>query len=140
MIPPEESLATTQTRDPLRSYISLLIRTISANRKGRDPARILAGIDWTDSDLVDFLCSELSDVCAIPFDKLADTADMVRALSDDFPDVGIYITDNTLEAIRIALETNKITFQQRLFCSCTYLNWLYICGVCEFKVVIHVSF
>lgn len=113
---------------------------MSSNRKGRDPVKVLAGIDWTDAELVNFLCTELSDVCTVRYDNLADIADNVRCLSDDFPDVGVFVTDNVLEAIRIALETNKIAFQQRLFGSCSYLNWLYVCGVCEFKVVIHVCF
>uniref|UniRef100_A0AC34GNB7 MIF4G domain-containing protein n=1 Tax=Panagrolaimus sp. ES5 TaxID=591445 RepID=A0AC34GNB7_9BILA len=140
VIPPEESQTSVQTRNPLHSYISLLIRSMSSSRKGRDPVKILAGIDWTDSRLVNFLCTELSDVCTVRYDNLADIADNVRSLTDDFPDVGIFVTDNVLEAIRIALETNKIAFQQRLFGSCSYLNWLYVCGVCEFKVVIQVLY
>lgn len=138
VIPPEEPEMGGQIRDPLRSYISLLIRSMNSNRRGRDPVKILAGIDWADSGLVDFLCSELSDVCAVRFDNLADIADNVRSLADDFADVGIFVTDNVLETIRIALETNKISYQQRLFGCCTYLNWLYVCGVCELNVVIHV--
>uniref|UniRef100_A0A914Q4P4 MIF4G domain-containing protein n=2 Tax=Panagrolaimus davidi TaxID=227884 RepID=A0A914Q4P4_9BILA len=39
VIPPEESQTTVPTRDPLHSYISLLIRSMSSNRKGRDPVK-----------------------------------------------------------------------------------------------------
>uniref|UniRef100_A0A914Z850 MIF4G domain-containing protein n=1 Tax=Panagrolaimus superbus TaxID=310955 RepID=A0A914Z850_9BILA len=140
VIPPEESQTSVQIRNPLHSYISLLIRSMTSSRKGRNPVKILAGIDWTDSRLVNFLCTELSDVCTVRFDNLADIADNVRSLTDDFPDVGIFVTDNVLEVIRIALETNKIAFQQRLFGSCSYLNWLYVCGVCEFKVLVQVMY
>lgn len=72
MIPPGESESVGESRDPLRSYISLLVRSMNSNRSGRDSVKILAGIDWTDMDIVNYLCSELSDVSALAFDDLPD--------------------------------------------------------------------
>jgi len=140
VLPPDENSTIVHMRDPLRSYISLLVRSISPSKRGRDPVKVLLGIDWTDPDLVDFLCSLLSDASSIKFDYLADVADAVRTLSDNFPDVGVFITDSVIETIRIALETNRLAHQQRLQSSVHYLIWLYICGVCEFDVIVHVLY
>ncbi|KAE9550663.1 hypothetical protein FO519_006124 [Halicephalobus sp. NKZ332] len=140
VLPPDENSTVIHMRDPLRSYISLLVTSISPNKRGRDPVKILMGIDWTDPGLVDYLCSLLSDASSIKFDYLADVADAVRTLSNNFPDLGIFITDSVVETIRVALETNRIAHQQRLQSSVHYLNWLYVCGVCEFDVIVHVLY
>uniref|UniRef100_A0AC35GDC3 Uncharacterized protein n=1 Tax=Panagrolaimus sp. PS1159 TaxID=55785 RepID=A0AC35GDC3_9BILA len=115
VIPPEESQTTVPTRDSLHSYISLLIRLMSSNRKGRDPVKVLAGIDWTDIELVNFICTELSDVCTVRYDNVADIADNVRCLSDDFPYVGIFIIDNVLyQLITLGIYLESYSLDQLL--------------------------
>jgi regulator of nonsense transcripts 2 len=80
----------------------------------------------------------LADPCSVPFEKIERLAKIVGGLSDYHDWIGIFVVDDVIEYIRLALEINDPAMHQRLFSSVVYIGQLYNYTLCGNPVVFKV--
>ncbi|CAD5225429.1 unnamed protein product [Bursaphelenchus xylophilus] len=134
VLPPEEEIIQVNRRPPMEEYISKNVLT------GHKPLRVLRRVDWLDSGIREFTLKLLTDACGVPFSGLERLAKVVSALSDHQPWVGVYVVDEVLEFIRLALEVEDPTLHQRLFSSVVYIGQLFNYTVCGTLVIFKVLY
>lgn len=82
----------------------------------------------------------LSNPTSVRFEDLDRLASLVGALSDYHDEVGVRVMDEVTEFIRLALEVNNSTLQQRCTASISYLGQLFNYNVCGTQTVFKVFY
>lgn len=81
-----------------------------------------------------------SDPCRVRFDDLDRMASLVSGLCDYQEWIGIRVVDEVLEFIRLYLEINHPSLQQRGFSSIIYIGQLFNYNVCGTTLIFKVCF
>uniref|UniRef100_A0A915DDT2 MIF4G domain-containing protein n=1 Tax=Ditylenchus dipsaci TaxID=166011 RepID=A0A915DDT2_9BILA len=97
-------------------------------------------INWDDEELRGFVLNMLSNPCSVRFEDLDRLASLVGALSDHHRWIGIQVVDDVLEFIRLSLEFNQNSLQQRCLSSVIYLGELFNYNVCGTSIVFKVLY
>ncbi|KAI6233892.1 Nonsense-mediated mRNA decay protein 2 [Aphelenchoides fujianensis] len=103
---------------------------IMALKSVKSSLHALRRIDWANEETCEFTLGLLSNATTVPFGQLERLAKLVGNLTDFQPWVGVYVVDDLLEFIRLALELNDNSLYQRLFSSVVYLGQLFNYTVC----------
>lgn len=88
--------------------------------------------------ILDFVLAMFSNPCRVRFEDLDRLASLVGALSDYHDWIGVYVVDEVLEFIRLYLEVNHVSLQQRGFSSIVYIGQLFNYNVCGTTLIIKV--
>ncbi|KAI6202145.1 Nonsense-mediated mRNA decay protein 2 [Aphelenchoides besseyi] len=137
VLPTEDDSSPLQRRPPIEEFISMKIMTLKSVKSS---LHALRRIDWEDEETCEFALRLLCNPCTVPFVQIERLAKLVGNLTDYQPWVGIYVVDDVLEFIRMALELNDNSLYQRLFSSVVYIGQLFNYTICGTAVIFKVMY
>lgn len=80
----------------------------------------------------------LENPTSVGFDDLENLASLTSALSEYHDWIGVRVVDSVLEFLRLSLEANHPSLQQRTFSAVAYLGQLFNYNVCGTAVIFKV--
>lgn len=133
-IPPEQVDAPKIMRPPMEDFIRNTITTLTRFRV-EQAIRYMRKLDWSSPEISDYAIRALSSPWLVKFGNLAYLASLTAALSSYHDWIGINILDNVLEEIRLSLEMNHSSLNQRVLVDIVFLGQLYNYSICDSPII-----
>ena len=122
---PPDAPIQTKTRLPVQNFIRKLIYQ-DLNRSGvHKILKLLRRLDWNDEATLSTLKKVFSKIWKVRFSNIPLMAYLLAELTQWHPIFGTFVVDNTLEQLRLGLETNSFKQNQQRVAIAKYLGELY---------------
>ncbi|TPX58145.1 hypothetical protein SpCBS45565_g08073 [Spizellomyces sp. 'palustris'] len=138
--PPDRPPVVAKARPPLELYIRKLIFSDLTKKTVDKISKQLRKLNWEDSNVRQMITRIFCKIWKIKFSHLHMVAYIACELTRHHPEFGVAVVDSTLEEVRIGLEQNIFTHNQRRIAVVKYLGELYNYRMVESPVIFDTLF
>ena len=123
--PPEKSVEKLIKLTPIQQYVEHLLYFRLNHENKQSVLRKLRKLPWTDDNVKSFVIDRLFNISVINFNKIDCIAAIIQGLTCYHSFISTIIVDNVCEEIRIGLEEEDFTQEQRRLSYVKFLGELY---------------